>query len=234
MGQFRDSSDSKNSGNALMGSQGGVQGRGHGGGHGGGWIHELARGETHPEMDRLLQAGSGSDPQQMVEESTIHFLSELRESFNEYAKVFNIYSETGTKFQEVKIYNLAGTAADFMVFRNQIKLTVTNSAHGVIQLQFSQHVRGALAVDGQIHGQANNALNSGIEGRGGELQAQIGPFRDIFWTFQAQKVNPEQVAKFYFTEFVRATRDGRRTSQGNNQLLIDQIKALLQEKGLEL
>jgi hypothetical protein len=201
-------------------------------GLGGGWIHELARGETHPEMDRLLQA-HGSDPQQLVEESTIQFLSEMRESFNEYAKVFNVYSEAGTKFQEIKIYNLAGTAADFMVFRNQIKLTVSNSAHGVIQAQFSQHVRGALAVDGQVHGQNGASLNGTTDGRGGELQAQVGPFRDVYWTFQDQRVSPEQVAKFYFTEFVRATREVRRT-RGSNQLLIDQIKALLQEKGLEL
>ncbi|MDR3608894.1 MAG: hypothetical protein P4M08_16130 [Oligoflexia bacterium] len=194
-----------------------------------GWIHELARGESHPEMDRLMQSGV-SDPEQLVEESTVGFLSELREIFNEYTKIFNAYSEGGVQFQEIKVYNVAGTAADFMVFRNQIKLVVNNAAHGVIQFQFSQHVRGALAVDGQ----AASIPNPAVDGRGGELHAQVGPFRNIFWTFQNEKVLPEQVAKYYFTEFVRATRDNRRSTKGNNQLLIDQIKALLQEKGLSL
>src|SRR5438067_7949075 len=87
-----------------------------------GWIHELARGEIHPDAERLLQLGKSFDPQQLVEESTIVFLTELREYFNEYVKVFNAYSEGATKFQELKIYGIAQSAADFMVYRNQVKL----------------------------------------------------------------------------------------------------------------
>ncbi|MBC7692284.1 MAG: hypothetical protein H7222_11010 [Methylotenera sp.] len=187
-----------------------------------GWIHELARAEIHPDAERLLQLGRNFDPQQLVEESTIDFLMELREHFNDFARIFNAYSENSARFQEVKVYSVAQTAADFMVFRNQVKLVITNSAHGVIQLSFAQHTRGNLASDA-------------LEGRQGnqDLLAQVGPFRDIYWTYQGEKVRPEQVAKFYFSEFTRATREAR-ASKGNNQLLLDQIKALLQEKGLDL
>lgn len=196
-----------------------------------GWIHELARGEVHPDADRLLQLGRSFDPQQLVEESSIDFLTGLRDQFNQFAQVFNAYSENATKFQEIKVYSLAQSAADFMVFRNQIKLVISNSAHGVIQATFAQHQRGTLAVDGQVQnlGQAVSEL----DGRSQDLIAQVGPFRDVYWTFQSEKVTPEQVARFYFAEFVRATRDTRRSRAGN-QLLLDQIKALLQEKGLEL
>lgn len=192
-----------------------------------GWIHELARAEIHPDAEKLLQLGKSYDPQQLVEESTIHFLTELKDQFTELARVFNSYSEAGAKFQEIKVYTIAQTAADFMMFRNQIKLVVANSAHGVIQIALSQHVRGTLAVNGQVHG------TSPAETQSQDLLAQVGPFRDVFWTFQGEKVEPEQIAKFYFTEFARLTRDSRR-SRGNNQLLLDQIKALLQEKGLDL
>src|SRR4051794_3894419 len=105
-----------------------------------GWIHELARAEVHPDAERLLQLGRSFDPQQLVEESTIDFLTELREHFNEYARIFNAFAESGTKFQEVKVYSVAQTAADFMIFRNQVKLVVSNAAHGVIQIAFAQHV----------------------------------------------------------------------------------------------
>jgi hypothetical protein len=200
-----------------------------------GWIHELARGEIHPDADRLLQLGKSFDPQQLVEESSIDFLTELRECFNEYARVFNAYSEGGSKFQEIKVYSLAQTAADFMVFRNQVKLVIANTAHGVIQMSFSQHVRGTLAVDGQVQAIAgvSAAAGSEVDGKSHDLLAQVGPFRDVYWTFQGEKITPEQVAKFYFAEFARATRDTRR-SRTSNQLLLDQIKALLQEKGLDL
>jgi hypothetical protein len=200
-----------------------------------GWIHELARGEIHPDADRLLQLGKSFDPQQLVEESTIDFLTELREHFNEYVRVFNAYAEGGTKFQEIKVYSLAQTAADFMVFRNQVKLVIANTAHGVIQLSFSQHVRGTLAVDGQVQAFAgvSTVAGSELDGKSHDLIAQVGPFREVYWTFQGEKINAEQVAKFYFAEFARATRDNRRSRTGN-QLLLDQIKALLQEKGLDL
>jgi hypothetical protein len=203
-----------------------------------GWIHDLARAEIHPDAERLLQLDGGSDPQQRVEESTIDFLSELREYSTEYARVFNAFAEGGSKFQEAKVYSVAQTAADFMIFRNQVKLVVANTAHGVIQIAFAQHSRGGMAAAGAMHvdGQILQGAQAPAVGNGSlsqDLLAQVGPFRDVYWTFQGERVTPEQVAKAYFAEFVRASRDVRRSKAGN-QLLIDQIKALLQEKGLDL
>jgi hypothetical protein len=197
-----------------------------------GWLHELARAEVHPDAEKLLQLGRSFDPQQLVEESTIDFLTELKEHCTENARLFNAYSENNTRFQDIKVYAVAQTAADFMLFRNQIKLIFSNSVHGVIQISFAQHVRGTFSVDGQ--GQTQQTLQSSPLGsQVQELLAQVGPFRDLFWTFQGEKVTPEQVSKFYFAEFAKMTRDTRRSKLGN-QLLIDQIKALLQEKGLNL
>ncbi len=196
-----------------------------------GWIHELVRGEIHPDADRLLQLDSQLDPQQMIEESTIQFLSEMRERIEGFAKLFNSFSEGNAKFQEIKTYQVANTASDFMLYRNQIKLMFTNSAPGVIQIGFVQHhsMAGSTIVDGHRAQAKDTRALPGHQ----ELLAQVGPFRDVFWSFQGEKIVPEQVAKFYFTEFARLTRDGQRSRMGN-QLLLDQIKALLQEKGLDL
>jgi hypothetical protein len=198
-----------------------------------GWIHELARGEMNPDAEKLHQLGRNFDPQQLVEESTIDFLTELRGQFAEFARVFNGYSENGGSFQEIKVYSVAQTAADFMLFRNQVKLIFSNSAHGIIQISFAQHVRGAMAVDGMDQKNLGPTAAFSLGGQAQDLLAQIGPFRDIFWTFQGEKVIPEQVSKFYFAEFAKVTRVQKRSNTGN-QLLLDQIKALLQEKGLDL
>jgi hypothetical protein len=196
-----------------------------------GWIHELARAEIHPDAERVLQLGRSFDPQQLVEESTVSFLAELRDRFSEYARVFNAFAENGTKFQEIKVYSLAQAAADFMVFRNQVKLVVTNAAHGMIQLAFAQHVRSTVAVNGMaVDAGAQKTIG---QGAAQELLAQVGPFRDVYWTFQGEKVTADQVARFYFAEFARVTRDSKRSKAGNQELL-DQIKALLQQKGLDL
>ncbi|RYZ86397.1 MAG: hypothetical protein EOP04_13980 [Proteobacteria bacterium] len=190
------------------------------------WLHDLARAEVHPEAERLLGLGIGHDPHQVVEESTIQFLQELRERFTEYSRLFNSYSESGNRFQETKIYSVAQTSADFMVYRNQIKLVVSNTAHGVISIQFTQHQRSPFQFDG-----ANPEANATQSAQ--EILAQLGPFRDVHWSFQGEKVSPDQLAKFYFIEFVRSTRE-KRVQKGNNQLLLDQIKALLTEKGIDL
>jgi hypothetical protein len=191
-----------------------------------GWIHDLARAEVHPEAERLLGLGGGLDPHQLVEESTVRFLMELREKITEFSKVFNSYSEAGARFQELKIYSVAQSAADFMVFRNQIKLVVSNTAHGVIAISFAQHNRSPFSFDGR------NPDGATKETPAQELLAQVGPFRDVKWTFQGEEVTPLQIARYYFAEFIRATRD-QKTSKNSNQVLLDQIKALLNEKGID-
>lgn len=189
-----------------------------------GWIHDLARAETHPDAERLLGLASNLDPHQVVEEETVRFLTELRERFAEFARVFNSYSEANARFAEIKLYSVAQTSADFMLYRNQVKLVVSNAAHGVITLAFTQHTRESFGFDGA------NPESTGAKAQ--ELLAQIGPFRDVKWTFQGEEVKPEQIAKYYFAEFVRATRD-RKASTGQNQALLEQIKALLGDKGIQ-
>ena len=201
-----------------------------------GWIHELAQGELHPDAEKLLQLGKSFDPQQLVEESSIDFLTDLRELLTDFCRIFNAYSESGTRFPEIKLYGIAQSAADFMLFRNQIKLIFMNSAHGVIQMSFSQHNRGGVAVDGlDQHSGAYSHSPPILPSLGPtqELIAQVGAFREIYWSYHGEKVSPEQVARFYFAEFIKLSRDLKRSKAGN-QVLLDQIKALLQEKGLDL
>jgi len=187
------------------------------------WIHDLARSEIYPDADQLLQTQNAMDPTRLVEESTQEFMADLRDYFNDFARAFNSYSASGSKFQDIKIYQVANTEFDFMVFRNQVKLLISNSAQGLIQIGFISHHNGTGA----------NASAGKTAPQTQELMAQIGPFRNVYWAFQGEKVNPEEVARYYFHEFTRMSRDTQR-SKGGNQLLLDQIKALLQEKGLNL
>lgn len=195
------------------------------------WIHELARAETHPNADPM-SIGAGLDPQQLIEESTIEFLTLVRDSIQEYIKVFNGYSEGGARFQETKVYSLTSGASDFMLYRNQIKLLFCNTAHGVIQISFAKHFRSGATVTAQT-AQMNDLQGQSQLGNAQELRARIGAFHDVTWTFEGEKVGTDQVAKYFFTEFVRVTRDYRR-SNAKNQVLLDQIKGLLHDRGFDL
>jgi hypothetical protein len=192
-----------------------------------GWIHELAQGEINPDAEKVFEIGRSFDPQRLIEQATTDFLAEMRECMTEYARTLNAYSDSSARFQEVKIYSIAQTAADFLLFRNQVKMVIANTAPGVIQISFSTHVHSTITVDGTA-----GPNTPGLD-QPQELVANVGPFRDIHWTFKGEKVEPEQVARFYFIEFVRASRDQRK-SRSNPQVLLEQIKTFLEEKGFQL
>jgi len=187
-----------------------------------GWIHDLARAENHPDADKLMSESSAYDPNAKIEENTHEWLLELKEIFTDFARAFNAYSENGGRFAEIKIYTVAQTESDFMLFRNQLKLVVSNSAHGVISFSFSKHTKSPY-LGAELGGEFPGAQ---------EILAECGPFRDVRWTFRGQQVDAIQMAKFYFAEFIRMTRNkSAAVSQG---VLLDQIKALLQERGIDL
>lgn len=185
------------------------------------WIHEMVRAESSPEADALYQITQTSAPQQAIEESTVDFLTDLRGYFQEYVRVFNTLSEGGKKFSEIKIFNLTQGAADFMLYRNGIKLIIANTTHGVIQLSYDKHVISGASVGDLTIPQAE------------ELLAQIGAFGSVHWMYRSEKVLSEQVAKYFFGEFSRITREPKKIKP-NQKILLEQIKALLQEQGLSL
>ncbi len=185
------------------------------------WVHELAKNELNPEAANIFNAVNQFDPKQIIEESTIGYLEELRDLFQAFARIFNGYSESNNKFSETKIYGITNTPADFMLFRNNVKLVFANTAHGIINATFTQHNRETHTID------PTKAVKQSQD-----IIAQIGPFLDVSWTYQGEKVNPMRLVKYYFIEFVKASRAERKGS--SNQLLLKQIKALLQDQGIDL
>jgi hypothetical protein len=193
------------------------------------WIHELVKNETTGDQ---VSAQTSFNPQQAIEESTIDFLVSLRSTLTDYLQTFNGYSEGALRFQEVKLYSIAQAAADFMVYRNQIKMVVANVAHGIVQISIAHHSNKTLFVDGQSSREKEGGFVPAFASPC-EITAQIGPFHDIYWNFKGEKVTPEQLGKYFFSEFVMASRDFKK-SIGGNKLILEQIKALLNEKGIDL
>jgi hypothetical protein len=185
-----------------------------------GWIHELARAEASPEADALYQINRVSAPEQAIEESTVEFLTDLRAFFQEYVRIFNALSEAGKKFYEIKVFNLTQGAADFMVYRNGIKLIVANTTQGVIQISYDKHV-------------VNGTTSELSVPHADEILAQLGAFGSVHWMYRSEKVESEQVAKHFFADFTRITREQKK-ARPNQKVLLEQIKALLLEQGMSL
>jgi len=185
-----------------------------------GWIHEIARAEASPEAEALYNLTAGAGPQQAIEESTVDFLTDLRAYCQEYIRVFNSLSEGGKKFAEIKIFNLTQGAADFMLYRNGIKIIMANTTHGAIQISYDRHQTGS-----------NSAMSTMPDAE--EILAHVGAFGKVYWMYRSEKVESEQVGRHFFGEFTRITREQKR-AKPNQKVLLEQIKALLQEQGLSL
>lgn len=194
------------------------------------WIHELARSEFYPEVDREKIIQKWIDPQQLIQQSAADFLIELRDLFQEFIRVFNSYSESGKRFSEVKIYALAQANTDFLLFRNLYKMIVSQVTIDLIQISFVHHQRGTLSIDGR--GPAGVQSNEVAEAKF-ELNAQIGPFRDVFWSYQGERVKPIQIARYFFMEFIRVTHDTKSNPVAQQEIL-NQIRSFLNEQGMSL
>lgn len=192
------------------------------------WVHEIAKNELNPESLNIFNSVNQFDPRQIIEESTIDFLEHLRELFQAYANVFNSYSQNNQKFSELKIYGISNSPANFMLFRNNVKLVFSNSAHGIINATFTTHNRQ----DVILNGGAPSAPETSFQKQAHDMIAQLGPFLDVVWTYQGEKINANRLVKYFFIEFIKASRVPAKVS--TNQLLLKQIKALLNDQGIDL
>ncbi|MBU6154728.1 MAG: hypothetical protein KGP28_10540, partial [Bdellovibrionales bacterium] len=121
---------------------------------------------------------------------------------------------------EIKIFNLTQGAADFMLYRNGIKLIIANTTHGAIQISYDRHTPVSLGSESAVP-------------QSEELLAQVGAFGKVYWMYRSERVESEQVAKHFFSDFTRMTREQKKVKP-NQKVLLEQIKALLQEQGLSL
>jgi hypothetical protein len=159
------------------------------------WIEELAQSEIHMEESGTVDLGEPLDQKQLIEESAVELLSEMKDLFSVYLESFNRLRSTHQGPETVKIYNISGTIADFMLFRNGLKLIVTHRELGVIRLSLNQTPRAALGMN------QNSQDLSGASAD--EILAQVGPFREILWTYQGQPVKTEFLVRFYLSEFIK-------------------------------
>jgi hypothetical protein len=157
------------------------------------WLKRLVENETE-----LLRTGAGDfishqDHRKVVEEATLEFMAVIKDEFLGCVDLFNSYRGGSHLPNSVKIFNISNTAADFIIFRNTLKLVISNPALGVINFAFVNR--------------ANTFTKAPVKTKkeGYDLIAQLYPFNDLAWTFHGERVNVEAVVRYLFTEFVKSS-----------------------------
>jgi hypothetical protein len=160
------------------------------------WIKDLVRAEEQMEESGMVEVGGTTENERQMAHETLKFLQTLKNEFIESASVFN--EMKASALGRIKIYGVAKTTADFMLFRNGFKMIFAMSSPGCISVRFN--FIGPNYIPSQIPTAGASSANVMDEHL---LQAQAGPFGDLSWTYQNHVVKMESIVRYYVSLFIR-------------------------------
>jgi hypothetical protein len=158
------------------------------------WLVGLARNEDEIERTGMISYEANEPVEKILKEGTIAFLNHMRALITKYASIFNAHRSEASS--ALKVYGINNTEADFMVFRNSLKLLYSMQRPGVIQISFNLHSGGFFT--------SSSVTPAGIaEQIGDVINAQLGPFNETVWVYQGRKINTPYMIKYHLTKFIQ-------------------------------
>jgi hypothetical protein len=158
------------------------------------WIKELVRSEEQMEQAGLVDFSPITDTQNIILSASIEFLKELKTMFIQSANVFN--QMKGKSDGSIRIYGIAKTHADFMLFRNGYKLVFNLVQPGKIQIVF-HHMSTPFVSSDSSNLEGESPINDGL------LEAAWGAFYEVRWVSDKKPINNEHLIKYYMRKFVQ-------------------------------
>ena len=162
------------------------------------WIKELVKAEHQMEESGMVEINYNIDRERLLTHATLQFLLSLK---NDFIDASNAFNELKTSpIGRIKIYGVAKTHGDFMLFRNGFKMIFSLKAPGQIAVRFNFMGTQFLNAPGAV---ADSTTAS--KDLMGEhiLEAQFGVFDEIKWTFKGQPFQQESLVRHYMTLFTK-------------------------------
>lgn len=162
------------------------------------WIKELVKAEHQMEESGMVEMTYNVDKDRLLTHATLQFLLSLK---NDFVDASNAFNELKTSpIGRIKIYGVAKTHADFMLFRNGFKMIFSLKAPGQIAIRFN--FIGTQFLTGPINPHDNSPTTKDLMGEH-ILEAAWGPFDEIIWTFKGQEFKQESMVRYYMTLFTK-------------------------------
>lgn len=158
------------------------------------WIRELVSADEQIEKSVMIDMNLGLDTQRILVTESIQFLLKLKNDFAVAAAQFNELKPS--VLGRIKVYGIAKTHADFMLFRNGYKMIFSIKSAGVISVRF--HFVGNMAIP-QPNAQEKATIVMDEE----LLEAKWGAFEEVLWTFKTQPFKAQYLVRHYMTTFIK-------------------------------
>lgn len=158
------------------------------------WIRELVSADEQLEKSVMIDMNLGLDTQRILVNESIQFLLRLKNDFAEAAASFNELKPS--VLGRIKVYGIAKTHADFMLFRNGYKMIFSIKAAGVVSMRF--HYVGNTAIP-QPQAKENVTIVMDEE----IFEAKWGAFEEVLWSFKGQPFKTQYLVRHYMTLFIK-------------------------------
>lgn len=150
------------------------------------WAVDLAIKERSLDKEGTVDYGTVLHKQEMLKIKTKEFMSKLQEMFRMKVELFN--QSRRDPSHHIHIYKVSKSDEDFMLYRNSVKLVVSGREVGKIVFAFNQFL-------GQVfHNQQQPIV---------ELNAQWGVFDQLMWSYKGEKVDTENIVRYFLTQFAQ-------------------------------
>ena len=159
------------------------------------WIRDLVKAEQQMEESGMVDMSVGFDSDRTLVQESIQFLLHLKTEFVDATTSFNELKPSA--LGRIKIYGIAKTHADFMLFRNGFKMIFALKAPGQISIRFNFIGTNFIPTPGQTETTQTSVMDEHL------IEAKWGPFGEILWTYKGQAVKAEYMIRHFMSLFIR-------------------------------
>lgn len=161
------------------------------------WVKELVRAEDQMEESGVVDLSIGLDSEKVLAQETLRYLADLKILILEAATAFN--EMKASPLGRIKVYGIAKTQADFMLFRNGFKMIFSLKEAGTISIRFN--FMGPNFLPNSLPSAQQNVNTPSMEEH--LIQARKGPFQELVWTFQELPVQMLSIVRYHLTLFIK-------------------------------
>ena len=159
------------------------------------WIENLALDELNMDEAGIVHFDDHLDIDQILEESSLSLMNQLRDLLEVYVSHFNEYRGRKDQSYQIKIFKISNTINDFMLFRNALKLIFARKNNDLITIGFISNTGGLYS--------AKMAKSEPPINQAHEIRAHVGAFRKITWQFYGEPLDKDCMIRHYLTEFIK-------------------------------
>lgn len=145
------------------------------------WVHDLIKAEEQIEETGIVDFDNSLNPERFLVEQTLAYMSAIKSQLQEAVEIFN--DSKPTTVGKIKVYDIAKTHADFMIFRNGYKLIFNFKKPGMICIKL--HFMNTVYAEDE------------------NIEIRWGAFNDVIWMHKNQPIKVENLVRHYLVKFIR-------------------------------